>query len=70
MDLRNNTIKMRELFSNREAKATLMRAFPEFANPFMMNMAGGMTLAAVIKLAGNKVPRAKIESVIAELERL
>ena len=70
MDLRNNTIKMRELLANHEAKGILTRTFPEFANPFMLSMAEGMTLAAVIKLAGSKVPRAKIESVVSELEKL
>ena len=70
MDLRNNTIKMSELLSNPEAKAILVRAFPEFANPFMLSMARSMTLAAVMRLAEGKVPPSRIESAVNELKAL
>ncbi len=70
MDLRNNEIKMRELFSVPEAKAILIKSFPEFSNPFMLSMAENMTLAAVIKLAGSRVKRARIENAVSELQAL
>jgi len=70
MDLRNNTIKMSELLSNPEAKAIIVKEFPEFASPFMLSMARSMTLAAVLKLAGNRVSQSRIENAVNELEEL
>lgn len=70
MDLRNNQIKMRELFANPAAKKILMSSFPEFNNSFMLRMAENMSLASVIKMAGGRVKRERIEQAIAELQAL
>ncbi len=70
MDLKNNEITVGEVISNPEAKALLKREFPEVVNPMMLLMARHMTLAAVLKLAGDRYPQDKIQKALSELQAL
>ena len=69
MDLKNNKIKMGEIFNNPEAKKILEREFPEFTTPFMLRMAKNMSLDDVLRLAKGRVPQAKIDRTVEELKR-
>ncbi len=70
MDLKNNAIKMEELFSSPRAKALLLREFPEFASPLMLKISANMTLEAVLRLAEGRFPKQRLDMIVSELESL
>ncbi len=70
MDLKGNTVKMKELFSVPQAKALLMREFPEFASPYMMKISAEMPLGEILRLAESRYPKEKLQNVISQLEAM
>lgn len=70
MNLKNNEITVGEIISNPEAKDLFKREFPEVMNPFMLQLAQGMTLASVLELAKGRYPQEKIDRVLAELQAI
>ncbi len=70
MDLKNNTITVRELLQNPAAKKLLIKEFPEVASPLLQQIGAQMTLDAVLGLVGGRYPRSKIDAVLRQLEAL
>jgi len=70
MDLKNLNIKIRDLLSNPKAEAILQREFPELMTPQLLRFAYNMSLRDVLKFAGGRVPKEKIDRVLDELENI
>jgi hypothetical protein len=63
--------KMGVLLDNPTTKEVLVKHLPEIANAGpMLNMARGLTLTSLARLAGGKIPTDKLHAIVAELEKL
>lgn len=70
MDLRNNQITVAQVLANPEARALLEREFPGLLRHPLLQRAGNMTLAQVLRLASGMIPAQKIQSLLSELQAL
>lgn len=70
MELRDNQITVGEILANPQAKALLNREFPEVANPFLLSLGRGMTLASILEIAKGRYPQEKIDRALAELQAI
>jgi hypothetical protein len=63
--------KMGELLDNPVTKEVLVRHLPEIAKAGpMLNMARGMTLKSLARVAGGKIPPDKLEAIGIELAKM
>lgn len=70
MDLRNNTITMRELLSNPKSKAVFQRRFGRLLRHPMVSAAQSLTLAQVVEMAAVYLPKKDIQETLEELKKL
>ncbi len=70
MDLRNGTIRVKEILSVPGAKAILVRELPQMMNSPMVRMAGNMSLNQVLSYAKGHVSQEKINSILRQLKEV
>ncbi len=70
MDLRNNTITMRELLSNPKSKAVFQRRFGRLLRHPMVSAAQSLTLAQVAEMAAVYLSKKDIQETLEELKKL
>ncbi len=69
MDLKGNSITVKELLDNNAAREVIGRIAPELLNHPMLGMAKGMSLEKVISIIGSSLAPEKISSLIEELKK-
>ncbi len=69
MDLKGNSITIKELLDNNAAKEVIGRIAPELLNHPMLGMAMGMSLEKVISIVGSSLAPEKINNLIEELKK-
>ena len=70
MDLRHNTITVRELLENPQSRAVFQRRFGKLLKHPMVAAAQTLTLAQLAEMAAVYLPKATIEETMEELKRL
>ena len=70
MDLRHNTITMKELLDNPKSKAVFQRRFGQLLRHPMVGAAHSLTLAQVAEMATVYLPKKTIEETLEELRKL
>lgn len=70
MDLRHNTITMRELLADPKSRAVFQRRFGRLLRHPMVSAAQSLTLAQVAEMAAVYLPRKDIEETLEELKKL
>lgn len=70
MDLKNGNITVREILSNKQAKALLERELPEIMCSPLIALASSMRLNQVLSFAGGKIPAQKIEELLEQLKKI
>ncbi|MBO5034555.1 MAG: hypothetical protein J6C43_02980 [Oscillospiraceae bacterium] len=69
MDLKNNKITVGELMDYQPARAVFQKNFPMVMRHPLLGAARSVTLEQVIALAGDKIPRKKIQETLNELRK-
>lgn len=69
MDLKNNKITVGELMDYQPARAVVQKNFPMVMRHPLLGAARSVTLEQVIALAGDKIPRKKIQETLNELRK-
>jgi len=69
LDLKCNSITVKELLDNDAAKAVIGRIAPELLNHPMLGMAKGMSLEKVISMVGSLLSPEKINTLLEELKK-
>jgi hypothetical protein len=63
--------KMGELLDNPSTKEVLVKFLPEIASAGpMLNLARGLTLSSLARVARGKIPPEKLDAIVAELAKL
>lgn len=70
MDLKNNKITVGELMDYQPARAVFQKNFPMVMRHPLLGAARSVTLEQVIALAGDKIPRKKIQETLNELRKV
>ncbi len=70
MDLKGNSITIKELLDNDAAKAVLERLAPQLLNHPMLGMAKGMSLEKVLSMVGSLITPEQIKNIIEELQKV
>lgn len=70
MDLRNNKITVGELLDYQPARSVVQKNFPMVMRHPLLGAARSVTLEQVIALAGDKIPRKKIQETLNELRKV
>lgn len=70
MDLRNETITVRELMSNPRSKAVFQRRFGRLMNHPLVGAAQSLTLRQLREMAAVYLPQKVIQDTLRELEQL
>lgn len=70
MNLKNNTITVKELMQNEKAKNYLLKALTGYINPQMIFMASSMTLAQVLTFANGRIPQQQVKNILDTLKTL
>ena len=70
MNLKGGNVTICEIMNNPKGFAIMKREFPGLIGTPMFKLAQGMTLNKVVQHWGNKIPKAKIDSIIDELKRI
>lgn len=69
MDLKNNKITVGELMDYQPARAVFQKNVPMVMRHPLLGAARSVTLEQVIALAGDKIPRKKIQETLNELRK-
>ncbi len=69
MDLKGNSITVKELLDNNAAKEAIGRIAPELLNHPMLGMAKGMSLEKVISMVGSLLSQEQIGALLEELKK-
>lgn len=70
MDLKNNTITVRELLENPRSKAVFQRRFGKLMRHPMVGAAHSLTLAQLAEMAAVYLPKKTIDETLEELRRV
>ena len=70
MDLKNNTITVRELLENPKSKAVFQRRFGKLMRHPMVGAAHSLTLAQLAEMAAVYLPKKTIEETLDELRKV
>ncbi len=70
LDLRQNTITVRELLANPKSKAVFQRRFGALLRHPMVGAAQSLTLAQLTEMASVYLPKKTIDETLAELKKL
>ncbi len=70
MNLKNNKITVGELLDYAPARAVFQRRFPMAMRHPMLGAARSVTLEQLISMAGNYIPRNKIQETLEELKKV
>ncbi len=70
MDLKHNRITIGELLDDPGAREVLARRFPHVIGRPIVAASRGMTLERAIKLGSAYVPKADLQAILRELEKL
>lgn len=70
MDLKQNTITVRELLENPKSRAVFQRRFGKLMQHPMVSASQSLTLAQTIEMAAVYLPKKTIEETLAELKRI
>lgn len=70
MDLKRNTITVRELLANPKSNAVFQRRFGKLMRHPMVGAAQSLTLAQLAEMAAVYLPKKTIQETIEELKRL
>lgn len=70
MDLKNNTITVRELLENPKSKAVFQRRFGKLMRHPMVGAAHSLTLAQLAEMAAVYLPKKTIDETMDELRKL
>ncbi len=70
MDLRNQTITLRELLADPRSRAVFQRRFGKLLRHPMAGMAKCLTLRQLCEMASGKLPQSVIQDTLKELREL
>ena len=70
MDLKHNTITVKELLENPKSRAVFQRRFGKLMNHPMVSVSRSLTLAQISEMASVYLPKQVIEETLAELKRI
>ncbi len=70
MYLKQNRITMKELLANQQASAILSREFPVFMTPAIIQNIKPLTLQQVIQMVRPYLSKAKLHSLLEQLENI
>lgn len=70
MNLKNNRITVGELLDYAPARSVFQRRFPMAMRHPMLGAARSVTLEQLISMAGNYIPRNKIQETLEELKKV
>lgn len=70
MDLKNNTITVRELLENPKSRAVFQRRFGKLMRHPMVGAAHSLTLAQLAEMAAVYLPKKTIDETINELRKI
>lgn len=70
MDLRNNTITVKELLENPRSRAVFQRRFGKLLKHPMVGAAQTLTLAQLAEMASVYLPKKTIDETLEELKKL
>lgn len=70
LDLKHNTITVRELLENPKSRAVFQRRFGKLMRHPMVSASQSLTLAQISEMAAVYLPKKTIEETLAELKRI